>query len=213
MVYKIEYNVAKLYIILKKIMSSSILGNRGVAHVQGRKLMGHQLDKSLLMIIAGVAVSSSLLTLVTCFALLRRKETLLGHCLESVFETVSKLNMLSKQDLEKLDDTQLIKIAKFCVLSKKLGNIGGVEDIEKIVTHTKSHINITDRNNAMNVIDSVREDADSILVRNSYIDANSLSELKELKVKYVEKVNNDLFSSEMRTLISDANKVIESALK
>lgn len=214
MLYKIERNIKKLYIILKKIMSSNITSNRNVAKVKAQKIMGYNINKQLMLLIAGVAITSSLLTVVFCSLL--RSEQLFGAPVCTMFETSAKLKLASMTKLEQLNDDQLVNIAKFCLLNKRLQALyGNTESVIKLSETLKELLDSQDKSEAMKIIEQHKDSAcnNTFTIQNPYCSVESPREIKSTRIAYTKSLRNCIFNPAIMRIISCTNKALDKALR
>lgn len=195
-------------------MSSNITSNRNVARVKTQKIMGYNLNKQLMLLIAGVAITSSLLTVAFCSLL--RSEQLFGAPVRTIFETSAKLKLVSITRLEQLKDDQLINIAKFCLLNKRVQTLDGdVESAIKLSETLKELLDVKDKSEAMKIIEHNKESAcnSTFTMKNPYCSVESTREIRSIRMAYTKSLRNCIFNPSIMKIISCTNKALDKALR
>lgn len=214
MLYKIECRIKKLYIILKKIMSSNITGsNKNVAKFKSQKFMGHSVDRSLMLLIGGAALASSLLTLLLCTLLRNNLEFKLPICV--MFETAAKLKLASLNKIEQLSEDGIINLAKFCLLSKRIQTIEGNSELIKKLSETiKEELDdIKDKKEAFKIIESCKESLCPLFtIKNPYCSIESVNVIKKVRDEYKESLRCCLYNPTVTDIISCANKTLDKIM-
>lgn len=196
-------------------MSSNIIGNRSISKVKNQKLFGHTVNRSLILLLSGVAVVSSIATLLTCFAL--RVNNSYNLPIRVILETSAKLNSTSLQNLEKLSDLQLSAISQFCLISRSLHNIDPnpeelqrqIEYIELVLSDSK------ERAESLKIIENAKEGYMSNLnfvIKSPYSKLESIKDISTKRNDFMNAVKM-LYSSKLMDMLSKVNTALDKSNK